>query len=401
MAINKVINKSTKSHGAMRNVIEYVLQNEKVHEGYVTLTGPYAYDTLNWDNVYNAFLDEKRLWHKDTGRMYAHNIISFHKDERITAAQCLEIGEEFTNNFFNNHQSLICIHQDKEHLHIHIITNSVSYVDGLKLHQTKKDLERQKNFTNNLCLERKLSVTEKGKHFNGNEIEEGHTTAWSKDKYNLFMHDDKKSYVTECAIAVMNAKENCCSKEDFIRGMEESGWSVTWSENKKHITFQDSNGNKVRDSNLSKTFLLNINKEVLFNEFIRQNEFRLTKLKSARELERQQKLDKYSSEVKSALRGDVNFKESVQSPKGTEKEKRSSNEVWTTSRSTNVTGAFIKDIQSTIDSNRAQNRTIEYTENKSIVNQKQRFAEKKQRTLAKTRTERASRRARNNDEPCL
>ena len=33
MAINKVVNQSTKSHGAMRNVLEYVLREEKVNEG--------------------------------------------------------------------------------------------------------------------------------------------------------------------------------------------------------------------------------------------------------------------------------------------------------------------------------------------------------------------------------
>ena len=37
MAINKVINKSTKSHGAMRNVIQYVLQEKKVIDGYADM----------------------------------------------------------------------------------------------------------------------------------------------------------------------------------------------------------------------------------------------------------------------------------------------------------------------------------------------------------------------------
>ena len=59
MAINKVINKSTKSHGAMRNVINYVLQDQKVIEGFVEITGPYSYETINRDHVYCAFLEEK------------------------------------------------------------------------------------------------------------------------------------------------------------------------------------------------------------------------------------------------------------------------------------------------------------------------------------------------------
>jgi len=48
MAINKVVNKSTKSHGAMRNVLEYVLRDEKVKDGFVELTGPHASDTVNY-----------------------------------------------------------------------------------------------------------------------------------------------------------------------------------------------------------------------------------------------------------------------------------------------------------------------------------------------------------------
>ena len=52
MAINKVVNKSTKSHGAMRNVLEYVLRDEKVKEGYVEIAGPYSGETINYDEVY-------------------------------------------------------------------------------------------------------------------------------------------------------------------------------------------------------------------------------------------------------------------------------------------------------------------------------------------------------------
>lgn len=84
MAINKTVNKSTKSHGAMRNVLEYVLREMKTKDHLVAVTGPYERSVINYDNVYQSFLEEKRLWNKDSGRMYAHNIISFHKDEDIT-----------------------------------------------------------------------------------------------------------------------------------------------------------------------------------------------------------------------------------------------------------------------------------------------------------------------------
>ena len=49
--------------------------------------------------------------------------------------------------------------------------------------------------------------------------------------------------------------------------MKQFGWNVNWTEKRKHITFQNQEGKKVRDSNLFKTFHLDISKEGLENEF--------------------------------------------------------------------------------------------------------------------------------------
>ena len=186
MAVNKTINKRTNTHGAMRNCIEYVLRQDKTGKLLTYITGPYCHDEINYDLVYRTFLEEKKMWNKDTGRMYVHNIISWHKDEQITSEQALEFGKEFAEKWFSGFQTLVAVHKDKEHIHCHFVTNSVSYEDGRKLHNTKKDLERMKQLTNQMCRERGLTVAEKGKHFDGSQIEKGEVIAWSKDKYNLF-----------------------------------------------------------------------------------------------------------------------------------------------------------------------------------------------------------------------
>ena len=267
MAINKTINKRTNSHGAMRNCIEYVLRQDKTSELLTYVTGPYCHDEINYDLVYRTFLEEKKMWNKDTGRMYAHNIISWHKDEQITPEQAFEFGKEFAENWFSGFQTLVAVHKDKDHIHCHLVTNSVSYEDGRKLHNTRKDLERMKQLTNQMCRERGLTVAEKGKHFDGSQIEKGEVIAWSKDKYNLFRQQVKDSFVADCAMAVLKALENCISKEKFIEKMKQFGWNVNWTEKRKHITFQNQEGKKVRDSNLFKTFHLDISKEGLENEF--------------------------------------------------------------------------------------------------------------------------------------
>ena len=267
MAINKTINKRTNSHGAMRNCIEYVLRQDKTSELLTYVTSPYCRDEINYDLVYRTFLEEKKMWDKDSGRMYAHNIISWHKDEQITPEQALEFGKEFAENWFSGFQTLVAVHKDKDHIHCHLVTNSVSYEDGRKLHNTRKDLERMKQLTNQMCRERGLTVAEKGKHFDGSQIEKGEVIAWSKDKYNLFRQQVKDSFVADCAMAVLKALENCISKEKFIEKMKQFGWNVNWTDKRKHITFQNQDGKKVRDSNLSKTFHLDISKEGLENEF--------------------------------------------------------------------------------------------------------------------------------------
>ena len=270
MAINKVVNKAAKSHGAMRNIIEYVLDEEKIKEGYVEITGPYESPTINYDDVYKTWLNEKILWDKDSGRMCAHNIISFHADEQITPAIVLDIGRQFVDKFFSDHQCLLAVHQDKDHLHCHIVTNSVSYIDGSKLHQTKKDLDRQKLFTNELCQARGLSIAEKGHHFDGSLISPGVVIAWNKDKYNLLINDSKKSYVVDCAKAIIDAIPIAKDKEDFISLMNKAGWSVQWEDSRKHIVFQNESGQKVRDSNIEKTFPgLKVSKDALSEEFVK------------------------------------------------------------------------------------------------------------------------------------
>ena len=56
------------------------------------MTGP-APEILDYNSVYQSFLSEKRLWNKDSGRMCAHNVISFHKDEKITLQEAVEVGK--------------------------------------------------------------------------------------------------------------------------------------------------------------------------------------------------------------------------------------------------------------------------------------------------------------------
>lgn len=262
-------------------------------------------DEINWDSVLNSFLDEKKLWNKDIGRMCAHYVLSFHPDEKVTPEQVLEIARELAEKTFPGHQVLIGVHQDREHLHAHILVNTVSYRDGKKLQTKKQDLQNMKDLTNDLCRERGLSVAEKGKHFDGTAIEEYEVIAWNKDKYHLIekliANDSRKSYLVDCASAVINAMSHCESQGAFVDEMASHGWNVNWSEKRKHITFEDAEGHKVRDSNLSKTFSLDISKERLLHEFKRSAE---SHREDRLDLELERELESYYRQAEEATGSD-------------------------------------------------------------------------------------------------
>lgn len=234
------------------------------------MTGP-APEILDYNSVYQSFLSEKRLWNKDKGRMCAHNVISFHKDEKITLQEALEFGKEFAEKWFEGFQTLVAVHKDRKHTHIHFVTNTVSFQDGYKLHTTKQDMEKMKQLTNQMCREKGLSVAVKGKNFYGESLEQGTVSSWSKDEYNLIKNDTKDSFLVSCAIAYLEVISDCKSKEDFISKMEMKGWKVNWKESRKNITFINEQGQKVRDKKLSDTFHLNVSKEAILDECERQN----------------------------------------------------------------------------------------------------------------------------------
>lgn len=296
MAIIKAVNGSKSSHGAMRNCIEYILRADKTEQVLCDVSGPWDdSQKITYDTVYRSFLDEKKLWDKDKGRMYLHTVVSFHADEKITPEQVLDFGKAWAEKVYPDHQSVFAVHRDRGHLHCHIVTNSVSYIDGRKVNVSRSKLQRGKDLCNQMCQERGLTVAERGKHFDGQAIEQGEVRAWSKDKYKLLVNEENKSFVAECGIAVLNAMDAACSREDFISEMKESGWETVWKDSKKHITFIDAEGHKVRGSNLDKTFGIPATKEGLANEFARQNE--------RSETERSEELDfeRYYGEVEASV----------------------------------------------------------------------------------------------------
>ena len=264
MAVIKVTN----SKATLSKAIDYVTKEEKTEARLI------SGQDCNPSTALEEMQATKEQFNKLEGRQYYHYVQSFAKTDNVSHEKAHEIGKEWAEKNFKGHEVLIATHQDKDHIHNHFIVNSVSHEDGKKFHSSKKDLEHLKEISDKICEREGLSVIR--------EKNQSHElTSYDQGKYQLLKKVEQgqnvKSYLLDTAIAVDKSLENSRSKEDFIKDMKDQGYEVKWSDTNKNITFQDQEGNKVRLSNLEKTFKdTRFSKEGLEHEFSKSKGKELT-----------------------------------------------------------------------------------------------------------------------------
>ena len=107
-------------------------------------------------------LDTKRAYGKEDGVQYYHIIQSF-KPGEITPEQALEIAKEFTQEHLAGYETVIGVHVDKEHIHAHLVFNSVNGDTGEKYHSNAQSYYQHIRATSDrLCREYGLSVIMEG-----------------------------------------------------------------------------------------------------------------------------------------------------------------------------------------------------------------------------------------------
>lgn len=265
--------KAANSAAGLNRIIDYVTKEEKTEEKLISGIN------CNPATVKDEMAATKLLWDKTGGRTYKHFIHSYHAKEKITPEQAHKNALELAQNTkaFEGYEVLVATHIDREHIHSHIIVNSVNFEDGHKLRWSKGDLQNLKDRCNEQSREQGLSVPVKGKTFEGAEREE--TVANKMSTYQLLKRAEKgevKSYVQDIALAVLDCREIAESRQDFIQKMQERGYGVEWQDNHKYITFTDlarqqagEKQCKIRNNKLDVYYNMDFTKERFENEFQR------------------------------------------------------------------------------------------------------------------------------------
>ena len=158
MHINDGNNKSKiKSITHLKTALQYICNPEKTNGG-LLVSGLNC--AANADETYYQFMLLKENFNKTDGVLAYHWDICFAHGETYPA-QAMEVAREWAQEVLgDNHQCLIAVHDDKEHIHAHLIFNSVGF-DGYKWHDNKNDLERKYYpALNRLCVARGLSYVD-------------------------------------------------------------------------------------------------------------------------------------------------------------------------------------------------------------------------------------------------
>ena len=221
----------------LRGILSYVTRREATEDKLIGGVNCCA------DSALDEFIFVKKQFHKEDGRQYYHFVQSFSPEDELTPEIAHEIGLRFAESF-PEYQVLVATHVNTGALHNHIILNSVNMKNGRKYHQSRDDLLRLKEYSNQLCMEYGLSVTEvKAKDDRGKD-----RPTWKKD------------LVQTARMAMLW----CNTKEGFIEYMEEHGYKIKWEDNLKYITYTTPDGHVIRDNKLFDERLHKDNLELYF-----------------------------------------------------------------------------------------------------------------------------------------
>ncbi len=257
MATVIFIKESRQNPSAMRAVINYCQQEYKTYD---SKSKRKLISGVNCDgaNSFREFMATKKVHGKDNGVFFYQYVQSFSPTEKTTPEQAHEVALEFAEKAWTGHEVLVTTHCDANHLHSHFVINSVEFESGMKLRQSPSTLKKLRKISDEICLAHGFSVL---------QPYEGGGKRMSTREYRAGMKGE--SWKQKLADDIDKAMEFSGSKDEFIRNMSILGYHMTWTNERKYLTFHCPNGKSCRDKNLHDDKFL---KEKIENE-LSQREF--------------------------------------------------------------------------------------------------------------------------------
>ncbi len=210
---------------------------------------------LNCDVDYakSAFKQTRALYGKENG-VQAHTVIQSFKPGEVTPEQCNQLGLELAEKIAPNHQVAIYTHTDREHVHNHIVINSIDLETGKKYQSNKQQRELVKRENDNICRSHGLSVPERDTaHLRYTQAE------------SALIDKGKTSWKDELREQIENAKAHTSDFKSFSEHLEKEG--IEFKVRGKNVSYKPEDVNKwVRGKTLGQDY----DKGALEHEFERR-----------------------------------------------------------------------------------------------------------------------------------
>ena len=156
-------------HARLDNRINYALNEAKTQR---TENGQVLQTAINCqlDRAYQDMMQTKRRWDKEKRPIQGYHIIHSFAPGEVTPEQAHRLSVEFAERLLQGRfEAVVATHIDHQHIHAHIVFNSVSCMDGKMYRDNFKAYFGDiRGISNEISQENDLSIIDpknKGKHY--------------------------------------------------------------------------------------------------------------------------------------------------------------------------------------------------------------------------------------------
>ena len=144
--------------------VKYIMNPAKTDNGKLVTPINMVFGPNDWQSATRQMNNTKTHFGKPGGRLAYHMEQSF-KPGEVSPEVAHQIGVELAKELFGDkYEVVVATHIDKDHIHSHIILNSVSFVDGHKFHQPNAMYyDRIRKLSDQLCARYGLSIIKEAK----------------------------------------------------------------------------------------------------------------------------------------------------------------------------------------------------------------------------------------------
>lgn len=223
MAVTKLMHmkecKSGPSGKHLQNAIRYILNEDKT-EHFLYVNANCGSDEKE---IYEQMKVTKQRFGKEKGRQGYHFVISFVPGE-TTEETAYRVAGEFVKKYLqDNYDYVYAVHNDKEHIHAHIIFNSVNY-EGYKYRYKKGQWKTEvQPVVDQICKEKGLQILQ----INPNKTTKTYGE-WLAEKSGRYSW--RQVVRTDLDVAV----RKCRTYPEFLDYLRENGYEIREGMSKKH-----------------------------------------------------------------------------------------------------------------------------------------------------------------------